>query len=407
MTESNMSESKTFAATDWVRTFIYGLCMGASDIVPGISGGTIAFIMGFYEDLLSSINSLNFRALTLLLSLRFQEFSRSVGWKFLSALILGILTAFITLASFFNYLLNHEVYRSFLYSGFLGLILASTYFCAKQIKKWNIPLFFSLLAGIAIAFFLTGTEMHFTSNDQIFDVKLPESYTYADTPIQNFDPQTHLLKNVSQSTLSALHAKNVLPDTTPVYSHTHQLQGTISDFSLPHSTPLINVWIICCGAIAISAMLLPGISGSYLLTILGMYSVVIAALVDFIHEIKTGHFDVEAFLILANMLLGIIMGALLFSKVVIWLLYHYRNYTLATLTGFMIGALRSVWPFWTYTYSLLPLKLEKGIQIEIFNPILPSLDSSLFLISCFFALTGFFLVFAIEFVAEKSSKTHN
>jgi len=392
----------------WVTTFLYGLCMGASDIVPGISGGTIAFIMGFYEDLLYSINSLNTRAFFLLLSFRLKDFFQCVRWKFLTALGLGVITAFITLAALFNFLLNHELYRCFLYSGFLGLILASTYFCAKQLKRWHLKHILSLLAGIITAFFLTGNAIQFLSEEPLFDVALPITNPIAldeTKPIRNYDPHTHRLKEVPQSTLATMLAKQLVPNNTAVYSHAIQQQGIITDFTLPHHASFIDGWIICCGAIAISAMLLPGISGSYLLTILGMYSVVIAALVDFINGVKAGSFDVDAFSILANMALGIFLGALIFSRVVIWLLNHYRECTIALLTGFMIGALRSVWPFWAYDYALQPLKLERGAQLELLHPILPSLDSSLFLISLLFMVSGFILVLSLEYIAEKISAT--
>jgi putative membrane protein len=333
--------SKLIFPKDWVRIALCGMCMGAADIVPGISGGTIAFIIGIYQDLLNSIKSFDIRAFYLLLCLRFREFNSKVSWEFLTALIAGILFSFLTLAQFFNFLLGHEVYRVYLYSAFLGLILASVVFCAKQLNRWNFAHFFALLAGAAVAYVLTGTILHPLNSEALFHI-----------------PDAHVKSG-------------------------------------------FNLWIICCGAIAISAMLLPGISGSYLLTILGAYGMVIQALADFIQGVATFIFDDEAFFILANMLLGIMIGALVFSHVVSWLLRSYHDLSIAALTGFMVGALRSVWPFWSYSYVLLPFKLEKGPQLKIADPILPDFTSVLFFQSIGFAILGFGLVLILERIANR------
>ncbi len=294
--------------------------MGCADIVPGISGGTVAFIMGIYSNLIESIKSVNVYTLC---TGRFKDFFTRIAWKYLLALLSGIAFSLATLAHFIDYVLGHETYRILLYSGFLGLILASALFCAKLVKQWRFPHLMSLFVGALAAYLLTG------------------------------------------STVGASEAS---------YRATHGL----------------DPWIILCGAIAVSAMLLPGISGSYLLTILGTYSVVIGALADFVRN-----FDLSAFYILASMLIGIVIGALLFSHVVSWLLKHFHDMTIALLTGFMIGALKSVWPFWTYGYVFL----EKGPQLIVLEPILPDAASLLFCAALAFALLGFAAVFALEHMA--------
>lgn len=321
---------------DWGRLVLCGICMGAADIVPGISGGTMAFIMGFYEDLLTSIKSLNTKSFALLFSLKFRQFRDVVAWEFLLALLAGISFSFIVLCHGVSYVLGHEVYRVYLYAAFSGLILASVVFCAKLVKTWEFKHVVALLVGGVIAFIFT--------------------------------------------------------DTTTTQPTTHYAMTTGIDW-----------WIVCCGAIAISAMLLPGISGSYLLTVLGTYPIVILALADFVSGLKQWHFDFHAFQILASMAIGIAIGAMLFSRVVTWLLHHYREITIASLTGFMIGAFRSVWPFWSYHYVVNPLRPERGAQLQPLEMLWPDISSLLFWQAIAFAITGFALVFLIEYIAVRKS----
>ncbi len=301
-----------------------GMCMGACDLVPGISGGTIAFIMGFYSDLLTGIKSLKFKNL-----------GNNPSVKFLMLLLSGILLSFVILAPIFDKILNHEVYRSYLYSGFLGLILASIVLCFKQIDKWRLEYALALILGIVLSFILTSLDLKLEIQSSEFD--------------QYFNP-----------------------------------------------------WLIFCGAIAVCALLLPGISGSYLLAILGCYSVVIAALADFIEEAKSFTFDSVSFFILANLALGILFGALIFSRVVLFLLKQYHSLTTALMTGFMIGALPVIWPFWSYAYVVNALKPHKGLILNPVFPKMPELSLSL-AISIALCSMGFFIVFLVESLAKQKT----
>jgi putative membrane protein len=394
--------SSSKSIKEWFSLVFCGICMGAADIVPGISGGTIAFIMGFYDELLASIKSFNISSLKWLFSLRFKNFFQTVAWPFLSALLLGIILSFITLAHFFDFVLNHEIYRTYLYSAFLGLIVASVLFCAKQLPRWKVNHVVALAIGAFIAYALTGNTLQWVTEEPLYDVDI--SFQNWKVPLRNYDPISQKLLEVPNSTLAAMLAKGIISDETHVYSHTKKIAGQAQQFVQPYLPQGIDWWIVSCGAIAISAMLLPGISGSYLLTILGMYGVVIGALADFLAGLQHLHFDKEAFLILLNMAIGIFFGALFFSRLVSWLLNRYRDLAIALLTGFMVGALRSVWPFWSYSYSLLPLHLEKGPQLQVDHFLMPTLSSPLFGISCLFALFGFSLVFLIEFLAHRKKQ---
>ena len=147
------------------------------------------------------------------------------------------------------------------------------------------------------------------------------------------------------------------------------------------------------------AMILPGISGSYLLTILGMYTPVVGALADFAKSLMQGQFDMNAFAILANMLMGIVLGALLFTRFLSWTLNKYHDLAISALSGFMLGSLRSVWPFWNVHYVVI----EKGPQLVATNPILPSFSSLDTWIAIALALCGFASVFVLHIVAKNKT----
>src|SRR5262249_21379145 len=150
--------------------------------------------------------------------------------------------------------------------------------------------------------------------------------------------------------------------------------------------------------LAICAMLLPGISGSYLLTILGAYPIVIGALADFTLGLKHWTFDSEAFLILASIAIGIVIGAIVFSRAVSWLLRNHHDIAIAFLSGCMVGALRTVWPFYSYSYVLHPLRLDKGPLLQPEYAYFPDLTSSLFIKAFLLAVAGAAVVFSIEFL---------
>ncbi len=284
---------------DWLRQLFYGMCMGVADVVPGISGGTVAFIMGFYEDLLKSIKSFRFPL-------------KNFAWDFLLATVIGIAFSIICMANFITSLLNHDIYRIYLYSGFMGLILASILFCAKQVTKWHLRYILAFVVGATIAFIFSGDRSQFVSE------RVPT---------------------------------------------------------------LIDPWLIICGVVAISALLLPGVSGSYMLTILGVYPSILAALASFVNNAKVLVFDIDSFLILANLGAGLVVGAILFSRVISWLLANYHQITLSLLTGFLAGSLRVVWP-----YQSIPT------------------DVGQILLSTILIIGGFTLVFVMESMVKNRER---
>lgn len=381
--------------------FFCGICMGAADLVPGISGGTIAFILGFYQPLLDSLKTLNGSNFQLLFKGHWQEFAQKVAWKFLLTLLAGILCAFIGLSNLFNFILSHEVYRIYLYATFLGLIFASFVFCIRQIKVWNGKMIVGLFLGALTAYLLTEKALTPASEGKYSVPVEMESKTIT---LRNYDARNHLLTGLSSQTLGILLAQGLLQDTTPVYNQQRVLIGLAGEFVVPYRVSFFNGWLVMCGALAVCALLLPGISGSYILTLLGIYPLVIESLVEFMNALGKASFNTEAFAVLWSLGLGIGLGALGFARVLSWLLSHYPNPSLALLSGFMIGAIRSVWPFWSYEYILLPLKLYKGPQLVTLHPFLPSWDSPLVWQASLCALAGFLLVFALEFYVNMKPK---
>ena len=262
---------------DYFIISLKGIAMGAADAVPGVSGGTIAFISGIYEELISTISNVNISLFRTLFTKGVKAFWQQANGNFLTALLLGIIVSFVSFMRLAKYLLEHH--PILIWSFFFGLIVASIYFVGKQITKWGFATIISLIVGAVIAFYIT--------------------------------------------TLPAL-ANND------------------------------NSWFLfMSGAIAICAMILPGISGSFILIILGSYKTLSNAFHDF---------DIKKIVIFAT---GAIIGLLSFSHILKWLFKHYHNITMALLTGFIFGSLNKVWP-WKRTISVME---DKTGEIVSFNEI--------------------------------------
>ena len=250
--------------------------MGAADVIPGVSGGTIAFITGIYEELIQSIKSIDVEALVLLKKFEIASFWKKINGSFLLAVIGGAVTSLVSLAQLMNYLL--VIYPIPVWSFFFGLILISAPLILKDIKGWTIGVVLSGVAGILFAYWIT-------------------IISPAETP-------SHLL------------------------------------------------FIFFSGALAICAMILPGISGAFILLLLGKYEFVIKALVQL---------DLW---VLITFISGCIVGILLFSRFLSWILKHYRFPTLALLAGFMLGSLNKVWPWKEVTVFRLN---SEGQQVPAFD----------------------------------------
>lgn len=373
----------------------YGFLMGCADIVPGISGGTVAFVMGFYEQLIALIKGINPLFISLLLRLRFKEIDAIWPWRFGLGLLSGFILAFALLSNFLNFLLNDPLYRVYLYSAFLGLIVASIVFCLKQVQKWHFRYSFPFILGVGSAWLLSGTSLMPVTNEPLYTVPfvISEQSPY---PLVNYDQENQQLQGIPESTLAAMVAKRVIAQEATVFRVNDGAMDAASSVIAHVEFSFFDPWMIFCGAVAISAMLLPGISGSYMLTILGVYPLVIAAVADLFFGLRHLRIEGDALLLLGNMLIGIMLGAAVFSRLIAWLFDRYRDVTIVVLIGFMVGALRAVWPFWTVEFFLSPLKPEQGPRLQLLEAYLPDVSSPLFVGALLCASVGFLLVFILE-----------
>ena len=247
---------------DYITLSLKGIAMGAADVVPGVSGGTIAFITGIYEELLNTISSFNLAALKKLKTEGLKSCWKHINGNFILALFLGIGISIASFAKLITYLMtNHTV---LLWSFFFGLIIASIYLVGKKVTQWNLPKIIGLIIGTSVAFYIT-----------------------------------------------------LLP---------------------PMENPNALWYVFISGAIAICAMILPGISGSFILLLLGSYELVLSSIKDL------------KLTIIAVFASGCIVGLLSFSKLLSWMFKKYHDITIAILTGFLIGSLNKIWP-WKSTIS--------------------------------------------------------
>ncbi|MCQ0111379.1 putative membrane protein [Zhouia amylolytica] len=300
---------------DYLIITLKGIAMGAADVVPGVSGGTIAFISGIYEELISSINKINLSALKTLRKEGIAKTWEQINGNFFAALLLGIAISVLSLAKGIKWLLENE--PILLWSFFFGLVLASILFVAKEIKRWQLS---------TISFFIIGTIVAY--------------YITTIPPMQNTES---------------------------------------------------NLFLFLAGALAICAMILPGISGAFILVLLGAYKVVLEAIDE--KNLKT----------IGILGIGAIFGILSFARILKWMFNHYKNLTLAILTGFILGSLNKIWP-WKETLTWYTN--SKGHEVPLLQQsILPGnyTGDPQLLWSVLLAICGFLTIYILERVAVKSN----
>lgn len=305
---------------DYALLTLKGMGMGAADVVPGVSGGTIAFITGIYEELINSIKSINLKALKLFFTGKFVEFWKAINGTFLLSVLLGIGISIFSLAKGLEYLLTH--YPILVWSFFFGLIVASAIYVARSIKKWNIGSIVSAIIGTAVAYGIT----------------------------------------------------------------------IIS----PAEANTAYWFVFVSGMIAICAMILPGISGSFILVLLGMYKFILGAV---------GDLNIA---VLLTFVMGAAIGIISFSNVLSWLLRKYHDLTIAMLAGFMVGSLNKVWPWKEVTQTIVDRHGELKPVAE--QNILPATYEQVtgtqawLLGAIALAVFGFILLFVVEGIGKKLTK---
>ena len=330
---------------EYLVVSLKGVAMGAADAVPGVSGGTIAFISGIYEELITTISNIDIGLLKTIKTEGLATFWRKLNGNFILALLCGIILSFVSFMQLAKYLIEHE--PVLIWSFFFGLIVASIYFIGKQINSWRPRVLISLTLGAAVAFYIS-----------------------------------------------------TLP---------------------PLSSNSGSLFLFIAGAIAICAMILPGIAGSFILLILGAYK----TLSDAIHDL-----DIKKIALFAG---GAIIGLLSFSRVLKWLFKNYHNCTLAVLTGFIFGSLNKVWPWkittkvWnkalgkelafsdisnvgtlsihqqeTQDFETLKLIAEKSVLPSTYSNLNQGVDAQLLWAICLM-IVGFLTIFLLEKIGNKEN----
>lgn len=297
---------------DYFFISLKGMAMGAADVVPGVSGGTIAFISGIYEELLGSIASIKIGLIKTLKEKGVKAVWQEINGNFLASLFIGIGISVVSLAKAIKWMLENE--PVLLWSFFFGLIVASIIYIGKQVTKWNVSVIVLLVLGALSAYYITTLEPMVSEN----------------------------------------------------------------------SSPL---FLFLTGAIAICAMILPGISGAFILVLLGAYKPVL----DAVHN--------RDLVTIAIVGAGAVVGLLSFSKVLKWLFANYKNGMLAVLTGFIIGSLNKVWP-WKETITTRIN--SKGVEVPLLQEsVLPgdfNGDAQLYG-AIGLAIVGFLLILLLERLA--------
>ena len=296
----------------YILTFFKGIAMGAANVIPGVSGGTIALITGIFERLINALKSFDITALKLLFKGRFREFACHIDLWFLVALFLGIGVAIISFAKIFEILFAD--YPVYIWSFFFGLVLASVFFVSKTVKKWHIGSISAFIIGTAVAIFISVA-----------------------TPASQND----------------------------------------------------SIWyLLLCGVVAICSMILPGLSGSFVLLLMGNYQLVM------IDAVNQWRFDV-----LIPIAIGAIVGLLAFSHFLSWLLKRFPDSTIALLTGFILGSLGILWPWKTQITEVFAGAKEKVVGYEWQ---LPQMDSE-FVFAVIFCILGIITIYVTEKLAKGKS----
>jgi len=300
--------------------FLKGIAIGAANVIPGVSGGTIAFITGIYSTLIDSLKSIDLTALKLLFGLKFKEFSTHINLPFLFTLFLGVGISLVSLGKLADYLFEH--YNILVWSFFFGLIAISVYSVSKEVKHWGVGTASLFVIGAAIAIMLA------------------------------------LLKPASES-------------------------DSI-------------IYLVLCGIIAMASMILPGLSGSFVLILLGNYQLIMLRAVP---ELD--------FVIVIPVVMGAVVGFLILSRGISFLLKNFYDHTIAILAGFILGSLVIIWPWKNEQYltdtATGIFVFKKGEKIvQGYEWYLPSIDTEVYY-SVMLMILGIFLVLAVEYLGKKTT----
>ncbi|MCR9181363.1 MAG: DUF368 domain-containing protein [Flavobacteriaceae bacterium] len=339
-----MTQPRTFSDKVWL--LLKGLAMGAANKVPGVSGGVVAFVAGFYEEFIYSLQKINRKAFKLIIDGRYRSFYRYINGQFLGVLILGMLISYFSVSQLLDYLIIH--YELFVWSSFFGMIIGSIYYIAKDFDEWskrNIAILLcGIIAGVSISFLEPATE-----NDNL-------------------------------------------------------------------------IFVFFCGIISVSGMTLPGLSGSFILILLGNYVLLLVdsvnALYDTMAELILFDFSfventerLRLLRVLISFSLGSLAGLVTLSHLLGYLLKHFKSATYAGIIGFIAGSLGVVWPWKEKIVAKdnLGNTLFDAQGDEIltnYKRFIPNSIDLETIIAIFFIFVGILIVLALGWYGEKTKKTN-
>jgi len=298
---------------EYIIILLKGVAVGVANVIPGVSGGTIALITGIFERLINSLKSFGLGALKLLLSGKWKLFVEKTDFYFLVTLMVGVVLALVTLARIFDFLFTH--YPVYIWSFFFGLILASVYFVGKTVEKWNVATIASFTVGAVVAVLFTFLTPA-TQNDGF-------------------------------------------------------------------------LYLVLCGVVAVCSMILPGLSGSFVLILLGNYQLIA---IDAINN--------RDIAILFPVALGAVVGLVAFSHLLSWVFKRYKDQTIALLTGFILGSLGVIWP-WKEAIVQLFGEKEKVIG---YHYLWPEMNLE-FVMALVLMVLGIVIIYLMESGAKEADRT--
>ncbi|RLD35417.1 MAG: DUF368 domain-containing protein [Bacteroidetes bacterium] len=306
---------------EYLSLFLKGIGIGAANVIPGVSGGTIALITGVFEKLIDSLKSFNIQALRFLISGKFKEFATYVNLDFLVAVFAGVFVSILSFARILEFLFGN--YPVYVWAYFFGLIIASVYFVGKTIEKISLPVVLSFIIGTAVALAIS--------------------------------------------------------------------------FLSPASRNEGSLYLFICGIVAVCSMILPGLSGSFVLILMGNYELVF---IEAVNEMNLA--------VLLPVGAGAVFGLIAFSHVLSWIFKKYKESTLAVLTGFILGSLGMLWPWKNVIYRTnsmgeLVTKTDGSKIIEGYERFLPDALNLEVLLAVLFMIIGVFTIAFMERIAMNKS----
>ncbi len=326
---------------DYLLLTLKGLAMGAANKVPGVSGGVVAFVAGFYEEFIYSLQRINGRSLKLFFGGRWKSFFKYINGKFLFAIILGMLISFFSVSKLLDYLIS--LYPIYVWSAFFGMIIGSIYAISKHFKNWTLQAILFLITGALIGLYISFMNP-MTENDNLF-------------------------------------------------------------------------FVFLCGIISVSGMTLPGLSGSFILIILGNYVLLLVdsvnALFDTFKNIFTGDFSfihnperIRMLQVLGVFTTGSVVGMVGFSHIINYLLKHYKTAVIGIITGFIVGSLGVIWPWKNTLYKMTEsggfiLDANQQKIITQYTHYIPEWNTQT-AIAITYILLGIFLIISLEWYAHKN-----